>query len=202
MSQNAVINQLIKKLSRLPGLGGRSAKRIALHLLTKSRADMLELAQILELGAQSIKPCSICHNLTSEDQCDLCLDPGRDQTQICVVRDVSDLWALERTKAYKGLYHILGGVLSALDGVGPSDLDVEGLLERSRDPKMKEVIIALDATVDGQTTAHYITERLKREGLEVTRLAQGVPIGGDLDYLDDGTLATALKSRAGFSSNM
>lgn len=202
MSNNALIDNLIKKISRLPSLGGRSARRIVLHLLTKSRGDMIELARALEQTANQIHPCQRCHNLTSENLCDICQDETRDQHAICVVRDVSDLWALERTRAYKGQYHILGGVLSAMDGIGPDDLDLAGLLERLRTMNAREVILALGATVDGQATAHYISEAIEREALgdiAVSRLAQGVPVGGELDYMDDGTLITALKSRGSLS---
>ena len=203
VSNNVLIDNLIKKISRLPSLGGRSARRIVLHLLTKSRGDMIELAHALEQTAARINPCEQCHNLTSEHLCDICQDETRDQTLMCVVRDVSDLWALERTRAYKGQYHILGGVLSAMDGIGPNDLDLSGLVSRLKVMNIHEVILALGATVDGQATAHYINEVVEKEipeGIEVSRLAQGVPVGGELDYMDDGTLITALKSRGRLSA--
>lgn len=196
MSGNALVDNLIKKFSRLPGLGARSARRAVLHLLTKARGDMLDLARALEQAATVIRPCAKCHNLTSEETCDICQNPARDRTSLCVVRDVADLWALERTRAYKGLYHILGGVLSAIDGVGPEQLDLAGLKARIAENGTREIILALGATVDGQATAHYITEMLKDTDVAVSRLAQGVPVGGELDYMDDGTLITALRARA------
>lgn len=157
---------------------------------------MLDLAKALEQAASVIHPCAKCHNLTSEDICDICQNPARDRAAMCVVRDVADLWALERTRAYKGLYHILGGVLSAIDGVGPEQLDLAGLKARIAENGTQEIILALGATVDGQATAHYITEMLKDTDVAVSRLAQGVPVGGELDYMDDGTLITALRARA------
>ncbi len=156
---------------------------------------MLDLARALEQTASIINPCVKCHNLTSEAVCDICQNPDRDRLSICVVRDVSDLWALERTRAYRGLYHILGGVLSAIDGIGPDQLDLAGLKARIDEYGCTEVILALGATVDGQATSHYITEMLKDRGVSVSRLAQGVPVGGELDYMDDGTLITALRAR-------
>ena len=189
------IERLIGLLAKLPGLGPRSARRAALHLLKRKDAVMTPLAKVLEETAAAVTPCSACGNLDSRDPCGVCADPGRDGTQICVVEEVADLWALERAGAYRGRYHVLGGVLSALDGVGPEDLNIAGLLARAEAPEVTEVILALSATVDGQTTAHYITERLAGRDVGVTRLAHGVPVGGELDYLDDGTLTAALRAR-------
>ena len=189
---------LIKAFARLPGLGPRSARRIALHLLTNKQKVMMPLMQALEQTAQSIKVCSTCGNLDLTDPCSICQDERREQNRICVVAGVADLWAIERTGAFKGKYHILGGVLSALDGIGPDQLSIAALLDRikNEDP-FEEIIIALSATVDGQATAHFITDKLPEPcKSKVTRLAHGVPVGGELDYLDDGTITTALKSRS------
>ena len=189
------IEKLIQLLAKLPGLGPRSARRVTLHLLDHRNTLMEPLASALAEAADAIRACSACGNLDTCDPCSICADAGRDAATLCVVEQVSDLWALERTKAYRGRYHVLGGTLSALDGVGPEDLDIPALIERARAPEASEVILALNATVDGQTTAHYITDRLANCGVTVTRLAHGVPVGGELDYLDDGTLMAALKSR-------
>jgi recombination protein RecR len=191
------IDGLIQLLARLPGLGPRSARRAALHLLKKGPSAMEPLARALSEAAARIRPCSTCGNLDTADPCHICTDPRRDGATLCVVEEVADLWALERA-AYRGRYHVLGGVLSALDGVGPDDLHIAALVERARRPEVSEVILAMNATVDGQTTAHYVTDRLKETGVTVTRLAHGVPVGGELDYLDDGTLSTALKARRPF----
>ncbi len=190
-------DQLIRAFSKLPGLGPRSARRIALHLLTNKQKIMAPLMQSLEQTAQSIVTCGTCGNLDLTDPCAICQDTRRDQNSICVVAGISDLWAVERTGAYKGKYHILGGVLSALDGIGPEQLSIAALIERLSQGEYEEVIIALSATVDGQATAHFITDKLPEEfKAKVTRLAHGVPMGGELDYLDDGTITTALKSRS------
>ena len=191
------IEKLIQLLSKLPGLGPRSARRAALHLLLRKDALMLPLKNAIGDAAERIAPCRQCGNLDTVDPCALCRDPRRDRSLICVVEDVGDLWALERSAAFRGLYHVLGGTLSALDGIGPDDLSIAALMSRIEDPSsgIKEVILALNATVDGQTTAHYLTDRLARSGAKVTRLAHGVPVGGELDYLDDGTIAAALASR-------
>ena len=189
------LDNLIQLLSRLPGLGPRSARRAALHLLKKREALMLPLAQAIEEAAHEVKACSECGNLDSLDPCSICRDARRDPSQLCVVEEVGDLWALERAAAFKGRYHVLGGKLSALDGVGPEQLNLPGLLRRAAAPAVKEVILALGATVEGQTTAHYLTDRLANLPIQVTRLAHGVPVGGELDYLDDGTLTAALKAR-------
>ena len=189
------IERLIGLLAKLPGLGPRSARRMALYLLKRRDSVMIPLAKVLDETAGAIAACAACGNLDSRDPCGICADPGRDASQICVVEEVADLWALERAGAFRGRYHVLGGVLSALDGVGPEDLNMTGLLARAEASEVKEVILALSATVDGQTTTHYITERLAGTEVSVTRLAHGVPVGGELDYLDDGTIAAALKAR-------
>ena len=187
------LDTLIQLLAKLPGLGPRSARRAALHLI-KRRETLLEpLAAALATAAEAIRPCPICGNLDTVEPCAICRDPERDATAICVVEDLADLWAIERTGAFRGGYHVLGGTLSALDGVGPDDLNIERLLARIKPGQ--ELILALNATVDGQTTAHYLVDRLAGRGVKVSRLAQGVPIGGELDYLDDGTLTAALKAR-------
>ncbi len=189
------LERLIQLLGRLPGLGPRSARRAALHLLKKREALMRPLAAVLADAAESVKSCSLCGNLDSEDPCVVCRDPKRDPTLICVVAEVGDLWALERAAAFRGRYHVLGGTLSALDGVGPEQLDIAGLLRRAREPGVREVVLATGATVEGQTTAHYIADRLAGLPVTVSRLAHGLPVGGELDYLDDGTLMAALKAR-------
>ena len=189
------IEHLISLLARLPGMGPRSARRAALKMLQQPEARMLPLATALAEAARSVKSCSLCGNLDSRDPCAICTDPHRDGTLICVVEGVGDLWALERASVHRGLYHVLGGTLSALSGVGPEDLNVSPLLTRIAAGGVTEVILALGATVDGATTAHWLTDRLKPLGINVTRVAQGVPIGGALDVLDDGTLAAALRAR-------
>jgi recombination protein RecR len=194
------IDRLIQLLARLPGLGPRSARRVALQMIKKRETLMLPLAAALQQAAQSIRACTVCGNLDTAETCTVCRDPERDATAICVVEEVGDLWAIERSGAFKGRYHVLGGTLSALDGRGPDQLNVATLLDRLRPSDtgtqpVREVILALGATVDGQTTAHYIAERLADAGVSVTRLAHGVPVGGELDYLDDGTLTAALKAR-------
>ena len=189
------IEKLIGLLARLPGMGPRSARRAALKMLQQPEARMLPLATALAEAARAVKSCSLCGNLDSRDPCAICTDPHRDRTLICVVEGVGDLWALERASVHRGLYHVLGGTLSALSGVGPEDLNVPPLLTRIAEGGVTEVILALGATVDGATTAHWLTDRLKPLGVSVTRVAQGVPIGGALDVLDDGTLAAALRAR-------
>jgi len=189
------IERLIKLLAKLPGLGPRSARRAALQLVKRKEAMLLPLVAALEDVAATVKPCSVCGNLDGADPCGICRDERRDPTTLCVVEDVADLWAIERASAFRGRYHVLGGVLSALDGVGPEDLSIGRLVERASEPGLREVVLATNATVDGQTTAHYIVDRLKGKDVSVTRLAHGVPVGGELDYLDDGTLAAALRSR-------
>ncbi|MCA0305177.1 MAG: recombination mediator RecR [Proteobacteria bacterium] len=189
------IERLIQLLGRLPGLGPRSARRVALHLLKKRETLMQPLSAALADAARAIRACSTCGNLDTVEPCSICADPGRDSGLICVVEDVGDLWAMERGKIFRGRYHVLGGSLSALDGIGPDELNVAGLVRRVAAGGVREVILATNATVDGQTTAHYLAERLSEHGVPVTRLAHGVPVGGELDWLDDGTLATALKAR-------
>ena len=193
---HASLDQLIRKLARLPGLGPRSARRAVLYLLKNRDRLMVPLAQDLFDIASQVRACAECGNLDNGDKCGICRDPQRDQSCICVVEDVGDLWAMERAEVYRGVYHILGGTLSALDGRGPDDLHIDKLVRRANTLAATEVILALSATVDGQTTAHYVAERLAVTNVEVTRLAHGVPVGGELDYLDDGTLAQALKARA------
>ncbi|MDB3891883.1 recombination mediator RecR [Alphaproteobacteria bacterium] len=190
------LETLIKKLGRLPGLGPRSGRRALLFLLKNRERLMVPLAQELHDVAMQIRECANCGNLDTGDTCDLCRDDRRDKSRICVVEDVGDLWAMERAAVYRGQYHVLGGTLSALDGRGPEDLHIDRLINRARDEGVEEIILALSATVDGQTTAHYIADRLAPLNREVTRLAHGVPVGGELDYLDDGTLAQALKARS------
>ena len=189
------LESLIKRLSRLPGLGPRSARRAALHLLKNKETTMLPLAEELDHVARTIKTCVECGNLDLTDKCRICYDSRRDATRICVVEDVADLWAMERAGIFSGVYHVLGGTLSALDGRGPKELGIERLVARTANIEEGEVILATSATVDGQTTAHYIGERLERDGMAITRLAHGVPVGGELNYLDDGTLTQAMKAR-------
>ncbi len=189
------IERLIQLLGRLPGLGPRSARRVALHLLKKRETLMQPLSAALSDAARAIQPCSVCGNLDTIDPCSICADPHRDQGLICVVEDVGDLWAMERARIFSGRYHVLGGTLSALDGIGPDELSIAALVGRVAAGGVREVIVATNATVDGQTTAHYIAERLAPFKVPLTRLAHGVPVGGELDWLDDGTLATALKAR-------
>lgn len=187
------LDTLIRLLAKLPGLGPRSARRAALHLI-KRRESLLEpLATALAKAAEAIRPCSICGNLDTVEPCTICRDRERDAMVICIVEDLADLWALERTGAFRGRYHVLGGTLSALDGVGPDELNIERLLARIRPGQ--ELILALNATVEGQTTAHYLVDRLAGQEVKISRLAQGVPIGGELDYLDEGTLTAALNAR-------
>ncbi len=193
---NKSLDSLIRKLGRLPGLGPRSARRAVLYLLKNRDKLMLPLAQELHDIANQTRSCARCGNLDTGDICSLCADNRRDRTRICVVEDVADLWAMERAAVYRGQYHVLGGTLSALDGRGPEDLLIDKLQSRAAEDEVEEVILALSATVDGQTTAHYIADRLAPLGCDITRLAHGVPVGGELDYLDDGTLAQALKARA------
>jgi len=190
------LENLIRKLARLPGLGPRSARRAVLYLLKNRDRLMLPLAQDLFDVATQVRACADCGNLDNGDRCSICSDSQRDRSCICVVEDVGDLWAMERAAVYRGIYHILGGTLNALDGRGPDDLHIDKLVRRASAEGTSEVILALSATVDGQTTAHYIAEKLAATPVDVTRLAHGVPVGGELDYLDDGTLAQALKARA------
>jgi len=192
---SADIERLIGLLAKLPGLGPRSARRAVLHLVKRRESLAQPLAKAMAEALDNIKTCSRCGNLDSQDPCALCRDPKRDGSVICVVEDVADLWALERSAAFRGHYHVLGGTLSALDGIGPEDLNIPGLLARVNEDGVKEVILATSATVDGQTTAHFLADKLAGTKAEVTELAHGVPVGGELDYLDDGTLSAALRDR-------
>lgn len=192
------LQRLIDLLAKMPGLGPRSAKRAALYLLKKRGQVMEPLAFALDDAAKKVKACEICGNWDSIDPCAVCIDETRNKNVLCVVQDVGDLWALERAGAHKGRYHVLGGLLSPLDGIGPDDLNIGKLIERTKDEGVSEVVIALASTVDGQTTAHYLTDHLEDANVSVTRLSQGVPVGGELDYLDEGTLAAAMKARRSF----
>ncbi|MCH7634347.1 MAG: recombination protein RecR [Proteobacteria bacterium] len=192
------IERLIQLLAKLPGLGPRSARRAVLYMMKRRETVMTPLVKALAEAAEKIVTCHDCGNLDTVDPCAICADGRRDPTIICVVEEVADLWALERAGTFKGRYHVLGGVLSAIDGMGPEDLNIAGLIARAGEAGLGEVILATGATVDGQTTAHYLTERLAGCDVTVTRLAQGVPVGGELDYLDDGTLSAALKARRPF----
>ena len=194
------IERLIQLLARLPGLGPRSARRAALHLIKKREPLMAPLASALQTVIEKIQVCGTCGNIDSQNPCTVCTDAQRDQSVIIVVEDVSDLWALERAGALNAAYHVLGGTLSPLDGVGPDDLNIRGLINRVGEGGVKEIIIAVNATVEGQTTAHYITDQLADLNVKITRLAHGVPVGGELDYLDEGTLSAALRARTAISS--
>ena len=189
------IERLIQLLARLPGLGPRSARRAALHLIKKRELLMAPLAAALETAMEKIEVCKICGNIDTQNPCTVCTDGKRDVSIIVVVADVADLWALERAHAVNGRYHVLGGTLSPLDGVGPEDLSIAKLIERAGAPEVKEVLLALNATVEGQSTAHYLTDQLAGCNVTISRLAHGVPIGGELDYLDEGTLTAAVKAR-------
>jgi recombination protein RecR len=189
------IERLIQLLARLPGLGPRSARRAALHLIKKREALMAPLTGALQTAMDRIQVCKTCGNIDTVDPCTICTDPRRDPAIIVVVADVADLWALERANAINGLYHVLGATLSPLDGIGPDDLAIDSLVSRAHQAPVKEVVLALNATVDGQTTAHYITDLLQDADVKVTRMAHGVPVGGELDYLDEGTLSAAFKAR-------
>jgi len=194
------IERLIQLLARVPGLGPRSARRAALALMKRKEALMEPLGRAITEAAAAVSICPVCGNVDTQSPCSICRDPTRDASLLVVVEDVGDLWALERANATKGRYHVLGGVLSPLDGIGPDDLNLGNIVGRVRgeDGSVAEVILAMNATVEGQTTAHYITDQLAGTGARVSRLAHGVPVGGELDYLDDGTLAAAMKSRTPF----
>ena len=195
---NSEIDNLISLLSRLPGIGPRSARRMALNLLKQPETLMKPLAESLITTANSIMNCNTCGNLDTEEICSICVDERRDISTIIVVEEIADLWALERAAVHKGKYHVLGGTLSAIDGVGPDDLGINSLIQRANEQEVDEIILALNATIDGQTTAYFITDQLKECNVKVSRLAHGVPVGGELDYMDDGTLQTALQSRQPF----
>ena len=192
------IERLIQLLARLPGLGPRSARRAALHLIKKREQLLSPLSEALRVASDKIVVCKICGNVDTAEPCTVCQDPRRDTSIIVVVEDVSDLWALERAGAVHARYHVLGGVLSPLDGIRPEHLNLDSLVARVAEPGVKEVILALNATVDGQTTAHYVTELLAHVPIKVTKLAHGVPVGGELDYLDEGTLSAAIRQRTTF----
>lgn len=189
------LERLIQLMSRLPGLGPRSARRAVLELMKKRDGLMLPLADALRETAQKIETCRTCGNLDLSEVCKICTDEERDQTAICVVEEVSDLWAMERTRAFRGRYHVLGGHLSAIDGITPRHLNIEPLIDRAGEPQVEEIIMALGATVEGQTTNHYLSELLETKDVKVSRLALGLPVGGEVNYLDEGTLTTALRAR-------
>ena len=189
------IEKLIKTIAKLPALGTRSARRIVLQLLKKKNEQMLPLIEALQNVSANIKTCEICGNYDTGDICSICSSSGRDFKTVCVVQDVADLWAMERVGFYKGVYHILGGVLSALDGITPEDLNIDSLFSRIEKGVFEEIILALPATVDGQITTHYLLNRLKNIDIKITTLAQGIPVGAELDYMDDGTIQMALSSR-------
>jgi recombination protein RecR len=193
MAAGPEIEQLIQLLARLPGLGPRSARRAVLHLIKKKDQLMLPLSAALDRAVDAVKVCDVCGNVDTRSPCGVCSDPRRNSGILIVVEDVADLWALERAGVGAVKYHVLGGVLSPLDGVGPDDLSIDGLVRRA--PEFVEIVLAVNATVEGQTTAHYITDRLGGMDIKITRLAHGVPVGGELDYLDEGTLSQALKAR-------
>jgi len=192
------IERLIQLLARLPGLGPRSARRAALQLVKRREQLLSPLTEAMAQVRDRVKVCSTCGNVDTSDPCAVCTDPSRDPATIVVVEDVADLWALERAGALNACYHVLGGVLSPLDGIGPDDLTIAQLIERAGRPEVREVILAVNATVDGQTTAHFITDQLHGLDVKVTRLAHGVPVGGELDYLDEGTLTAAMRARTPF----
>jgi recombination protein RecR len=192
---SGTLDDLIAELARLPGLGPRSAKRAALHLLKHRDTTLRRLAATLAKAASEVRQCGDCGNLDDRDPCGICADPERDDRLVCVVEAVDDLWAVERSRLFKGRYHVLGGTLSAIDGIGPEELGVERLVARAGRQGVEEVILATSATVDGQTTAHYLADRLAGLVPQITRLAHGVPVGGELNYLDDGTLNAALQAR-------
>lgn len=189
------LERLIQLMSRLPGLGPRSARRAVLDLMKKRDGLMLPLADALRETAQKIQTCRTCGNLDLSEECKICQDPEREQNAICVVEEVSDLWAMERTRAFHGQYHVLGGHLSAIDGITPRHLNIEQLIQRADDQHVDEIIMALGATVEGQTTSHYLTDLLENKDVKISRLALGLPVGGELNYLDEGTLTTALRAR-------
>ena len=193
---NSEIDHLVRLISKLPGLGLRSARRIVLHLLNNKEKEMLVLSDEIKDVAERVKFCVICGNMDTSEECYICKDEKRDVSTICVVENVGDLWAIERSGVFSGKYHVLGGVLSALDNIGPDDLKIGQLVQWAKSEKIKEVILANSATVDGQTTAHYIADQLSSTDIILSRLAQGLPMGGELDFLDDGTITQALRARS------
>jgi len=190
-----ILDDLIQKLSKLPGLGPRSARRMVLHLLKKRDHLMQPLIDSMTQAFSGVKVCTTCHNFDSHDPCHICNDPKRSESQVCVVADVSDLWAFERAHIFRGKYHVLGGLLSAVDGMGPEKLSLPSLIKRLENSPIQEVVFALNATIDGQTTMHYVMSQLKHLPLTFSNLAHGVPLGGELDYLDEGTLSLAFQAR-------
>ena len=193
---NSEIDHLVRLISKLPGLGLRSARRIVLHLLNNKEKEMLVLSDEIKDVAERVKFCVICGNMDTSEECYICKDEKRDVSTICVVENVGDLWAIERSGVFSGKYHVLGGVLSALDNIGPDDLKIGQLVQRAKSEKIKEIILANSATVDGQTTAHYIADQLSSTDIILSRLAQGLPMGGELDFLDDGTITQAVRARS------
>ena len=189
------LNALIKELGRLPGLGPRSARRAVLHLLKQRERKLIPLKEALESVIETVTTCQTCGNLDTRQPCSICQMTGRDEGILCVLEDVPDLWAMERAAIFRGRYHVLGGVLSAMNGVGPEDLNITSLIDKAKSGHIREIVLALNVTVDGQTTAHYIAENLSETDVTITRLAHGVPVGGELEYLDEGTLATAMRAR-------
>jgi len=196
--QENEIEKLVYLLGKIPGLGKRSARRAVLHLIKNKDALMYPLAESIQKTAAAIKTCSLCGNVDSVDPCKICSDVKRVQENICVIEDVTDLWAMERSNVFRGVYHVLGGTLSAIEGRGPDDLNISGLIQKLSANDINEVILATNATVEGQTTAHYITERLRPFNVKITQIAHGIPMGGELDYLDEGTLNAALNARRAF----
>ena len=194
----SAIENLIRELAKLPGVGPRSARRLALNLLRKKTERIPTLVSALQTALAEVKTCSICGTLDERDPCSICTDSTRDASLICVVEDVADVWAMERSRAFRGRYHVLGGTLSAIDGRGPDALRIEPLVTRIRSGEVRELILALSATMAGQTTAHYVAERLADLPTTITRLAHGLPMGGELDYMDDGTIGAALSARVGY----
>ncbi|MBP5534633.1 MAG: recombination protein RecR [Alphaproteobacteria bacterium] len=189
------IDSLTELLSKLPALGPRSARRAVLFLLKKKQTHMEPLIHAMTNVMNNVRSCPLCGNMDTTEPCSICSDPKRDRSQLCVVADIADLWALERANTFHGLYHVLGGVLSALDGIGPEELNISSLIGKLQSGEVKEIVLALPATLDGQTTAHYLTDIVEKYPVEVTALSHGVPVGGELDYLDDGTLQAAFKTR-------
>lgn len=189
------IEILIKQISKLPSLGSRSARRIVLHLLNKKETAFIPLIDALKQVSENIKTCDVCGNFDTSSPCPICASPNRDSSIICVVRDVADLWAMERVSLFKGKYHVLGGILSAMEGIIPEDLNIDSLEKRIHTENIKELVLALPATIDGQITSHYIFSRFKNLGIKISTLAQGIPMGAELDYMDEGTIQLALNSR-------
>jgi recombination protein RecR len=195
MTPDSALERMIHHLAKLPGLGKRSARRVALHLMKQPESLMIPLADSMAQAAIETKKCDICANLSITNPCNICSDSSRDQKTICVVEEVDDLWALERSGMYRGLYHVLGGTLSAIEGRSPESININQLVNRTLNQTVEEVIIATGSTIEGQTTAHYIAERLANQSIKLSRLSQGIPVGGQLDFLDDSTLQTALRAR-------